>query len=123
MPWYKNGSSVNNSEHDEAKAGPMMSTYIGYLAWGAGGWGDEFFFAFIMTMKVSLSAYLISVLFGLLAAVFKLSRSWIMRSLAGVYITVVRALPELLMILIVYFTVAGLAEQGLLWAGVVYKGF
>ncbi|MCP4722394.1 MAG: ABC transporter permease subunit, partial [Desulfobacteraceae bacterium] len=101
----------------------MISTYMGYLEWGAGGWGDEFFFGFIMTMKVSLSAYLMSVLFGLLAAVLKLSRSRILRSLAAVYITVVRALPELLMILIVYFTVAGLAEQALVWAGLVDKGF
>jgi polar amino acid transport system permease protein len=101
----------------------MISTYLGYLEWGAGGWGDEFFFGFIMTMKVSLSAYLMSVLFGLLAAVLKLSHSWVGRSLARVYITVVRALPELLMILIVYFTVAGLAEQALVWAGLVDKGF
>lgn len=101
----------------------MISTYLGYLEWGAGGWGDEFFFGFIMTMKVSLSAYLLSVLFGLLAAVLKLSHSWVGRSLARVYITVVRALPELLMILIVYFTVAGLAEQALVWAGLVDKGF
>lgn len=101
----------------------MISTYMGYLAWGADGWGDEFFFGFIMTMKVSLSAYLMSVLFGLLAAVLKLSNSRVGRSLARVYITVVRALPELLMILIVYFTVAGLAEQALIWAGFVDKGF
>ncbi len=101
----------------------MISTYLGYLEWGAGGWGDEFFFGFIMTMKVSLSAYLMSVLFGLMAAVLKLSHSWAGRSLARVYITVVRALPELLMILIVYFTVAGLAEQALVWLGLVDKGF
>jgi polar amino acid transport system permease protein len=101
----------------------MISTYLGYLEWGASGWGDEFFFAFIMTMKVSLSAYLLSVIFGLVAALMKLSRSRIIRSLAGVYTTVVRALPELLMILIVYFTVAGLAERALVSAGLVDKGF
>ncbi len=101
----------------------MISTYLGYLEWGAGGWGDEFFFGFIMTMKVSLAAYLMSVLFGLLAAALKLSQSWTGRILARVYTTVVRALPELLMILLVYFTVAGLAEQALVWAGVVDKGF
>ena len=101
----------------------MISTYLGYLEWGAGGWGDEFFFGFIMTMKISLCAYLMSVLFGLLAALFKLSHSLILRCLAQVYTTVVRALPELLMILLVYFTVAGLAEQALVYAGIVDKGF
>jgi len=101
----------------------MISTYLGYLEWGAGGWGDEFFFAFLMTMKVSLCAYFLSVIFGLLAAVGKLSRSILGRGLAGIYITVVRALPELLMILIVFFTVAGLAEQALVWAGLVEEGF
>ena len=100
-----------------------MVSYLGYLEWGAGGWGDEFFFGFLMTMKISLSAYFLSVLFGLLAAVCKLSHSLILRSLAYVYTSVVRALPELLMILLVYFTVAGLAERALVSVGVVEKGF
>lgn len=101
----------------------MISTYIEYLAWGAEGWGDEFFFGFIMTLKISLSAYLFSVLFGLIGALFRLSSSKILRSVAGVYTTVVRSLPELLMILIVYFTVAGMAEKALVSIGLVDKGF
>lgn len=101
----------------------MIETYLDYLAWGADGWGDEFFFALLMTMKISLSAYLFSVLFGLIGALFRLSRSRVLRSLAGMYTTIVRALPELLMILIVYFAVAGMAEKALVSAGFVEKGF
>ena len=102
---------------------PVISDYLGYLAWGAAGWGDEFLFALFMTLKISLCAYLLSVLFGLLAAACRLSGAFVPRALAGVYITVVRALPELLMILIVYFAVAGLAEKALVSAGLVARGF
>lgn len=94
-----------------------------YLQWGADGWGDEFFFAFFITLKVSLSAYFLSVVFGLLAAGAKVSRHWVLRSIAGVYTTVVRALPELLMMLLVYFIVAGMAERALISTGLVAEGF
>ena len=101
----------------------MITTYLDYMGWGARGWGDEFFFGFIMTLKISFCAYSLALLFGLLGSAAKTSQNRILRGVAGVYTTVVRALPEILMVLIVYFTVAGLAERALVAAGLVDKGF
>lgn len=101
----------------------MIAEYCSYLAWGAEGWGDEFFFGFLMTLKVSFCAYSLSALFGLLAACAKLSGSRLLRIPASLYIAIVRSLPELLMVLLVYFTVAGLAESALISFGVVAQDF
>ena len=100
-----------------------MSVYLNYLSWGATGWGDEFFFAFFMTLKISFSAYLLSFAMGLMCALFKVSNSRLLQGVAGVYTTVVRALPEMLMILIVYFAVASMAERMLISAGLVGQSF
>lgn len=100
-----------------------MSECLNYMAWGAEGWGDEFFFAFFMTLKISFIAYVISFGMGLVFALFKLSNSRVLRGVAGCYTTVVRALPEMLMILILYFAVAGMAEKALLSMGVVGSDF
>lgn len=100
-----------------------MATYLNYLSWGASGWGDEFFFAFFMTLKISLCAFALSFLFGLVCALFRTSSSRALQSIAGVYTTVVRALPEMLMILLVYFAVASLVEQMLISAGLVDRSF
>jgi polar amino acid transport system permease protein len=101
----------------------VISTYLDYLGWGARGWGDEFFFGFIMTLKISFCAYSLAVLFGFLGSAAKMSDNRIVQAVAAVYTTVVRALPEILMVLIVYFTVAGLAERALVEVGLVDKGF
>lgn len=100
-----------------------MSEYLNYLAWGSKGWGDEFFFGFFMTLKISLSAFLIAFSLGLVFALFNLSGSRILNAVALVYTTVVRALPEMLMILIVYFAVAGLVEKMVISAGLAGEQF
>ena len=100
-----------------------MSDLLNYLAGGAEGWGDEFFFAFFMTLKISFLAYGLSFALGLAFALFKRSPVGVLRGVAGVYTTVVRALPEMLMILIVYFAVAGMAEKALVSVGLVGSDF
>jgi polar amino acid transport system permease protein len=100
-----------------------MSDFLKYMAWGPTGWGDEFFFAFFMTLKISLIAFGVSFVLGLIFALFKLSNSRWLKLIAGTYTTVVRALPEMLMILIVYFAIAGMFEKGLKASGLVDKGF
>ncbi|MFT4013508.1 MAG: ABC transporter permease subunit [Paracoccus sp. (in: a-proteobacteria)] len=93
------------------------------LAWGDTGWGDELARGFLMTLVVSAVAYLMSMGFGLLGASGKLSRNRYLRLAADIYTTVVRSLPELLMILLVYFSVAGVAERGLKALGLVGRDF
>src|SRR5690606_16505532 len=56
-----------------------------------------------MTLLVASCAMLLALVMGLLGAWAKLSRSAVARFFATLYTTVVRGVPELLLILIVYY--------------------
>jgi len=73
------------------------------LAWGDTGWSDEMLRGALMTLAVALSAYAFSILVGSLFAACKLSSWAALRILADVYTTVVRGIPELLIIYLVFF--------------------
>lgn len=100
-----------------------MDKYLPLLAWGNEGWGDEFALGLLMTLQVSSAAFVISFCFGLTAAAGKLSKRQTAEFSAGAYTTVVRALPELLVILLLYFSVATGAEKLLKGLGVVTASF
>ncbi|SMF11741.1 amino acid ABC transporter membrane protein 1, PAAT family [Tistlia consotensis] len=67
------------------------------------GWGDEILRGLGMTLLVGFCALGVALVMGLLGSWAKLSRSAFARGLATLYTTVVRGVPELLMILIVYY--------------------
>ncbi len=67
------------------------------------GWGDEFLVATTVTIRVSLGGVLLGLLWGLLGATAKLSKHRLPRILGDAYTTVIRSVPELLIILIIYF--------------------
>lgn len=73
------------------------------LGFGAGGWGDEMLKGAFMTLMVSLAAYGLGILLGALGAALKLSRFLACRLLADLYTTIVRGIPELLIIYLVFF--------------------
>jgi polar amino acid transport system permease protein len=100
-----------------------MDSYWHLLAWGAEGWGDEFAWGLLMTLEVSIVSYAVAVVFGSLGAAGKLSRHRSLRLIADLYTTVVRSLPELLVILLLYFSVASGAERFLKYLGLVDDGF
>ena len=56
-----------------------------------------------MTLVVSLCAYALGIVIGSVFAAMKLSQSVILRFIAEVYTTVVRGIPELLVIYLVFF--------------------
>jgi len=56
-----------------------------------------------LTLLVGLCALVLAVLLGLLGAWGKLSRSAVARGVAGTYTTVVRGVPELLLILLIFY--------------------
>jgi His/Glu/Gln/Arg/opine family amino acid ABC transporter permease subunit len=93
------------------------------LAWGDTGWGDEFVRGLALTVQISLAGYALAFAFGMLGAGAKLSsRRWLARA-GDFYTTFIRALPELLLILLIYYAgtsalvkllvVAGLASEDL----------
>ncbi|MCG8615388.1 MAG: ABC transporter permease subunit [Desulfobacterales bacterium] len=73
------------------------------LEWGAGGWGDEMLRAAFITFAVSLAAFGLGILLGIGGAALKLSRYIILRFIADIYTTIVRGIPELLIIYLVFF--------------------
>lgn len=76
---------------------------ITLLGWGDRGWGDEMIFGAMMTLAVAACSYALGVVLGTGAAAMKLS-NWIsLRLFAEIYTTVIRGLPELLIIYLVFF--------------------
>lgn len=76
---------------------------LSLLAWGASGWGDELTRGALMTFAVSLSAFGLGTILGIAGAGLKLSRIYVCRLLADIYTTIVRGIPELLIIYLVFF--------------------
>ena len=76
---------------------------LSLLVWGDAGWSDEMLRGALMTLAVATAAYAFSILVGSLFAACKLSSWLILRLLADVYTTVVRGIPELLIIYLVFF--------------------
>ena len=66
-------------------------------------WLDEFMWGTIVVLQVFLVGLLMAITWGLMGAAAKLSKIPILHSLASAYTTVFRAVPELLILLIVYF--------------------
>jgi len=56
-----------------------------------------------VTLGVALSSLLVAALLGLLGALAKLSRSRIAQSVAGLYTTLIRGVPDLVLMLLVFY--------------------
>jgi His/Glu/Gln/Arg/opine family amino acid ABC transporter permease subunit len=78
--------------------------WLSDLAYGDTGWGDEFLRGGLMTLGISACSYGLGLVLGLVGAAAKASSSRIFRALGWLYTTVVRAVPELLLILLIYYT-------------------
>lgn len=57
----------------------------------------------LMTVQLALVSLVLGLGFGLVGAAMKMSRFWPLRLLAGLYTAVLRGVPELVVILFVYF--------------------
>ena len=77
------------------------------LAFGDTGWGDELFFATLMTIAVSITAIIIGFLFALVFTPLKLSNNKFFNFIGNSYTTVIRGVPELLVIYLFFFGGSG----------------
>ena len=77
------------------------------LAFGDTGWGDELFYATLMTIAVSITAMFIGFLFALIFTPLKLSKNKFLNFIANSYTTIIRGVPELLVIYLFFFGGAG----------------
>ena len=77
------------------------------LAFGDTGWGDELFRATLMTIAVSITAMLIGFSFAAIFTPLKLSKFKLLNLIANIYTTVIRGVPELLVIYLFFFGGSG----------------
>ena len=77
------------------------------LAFGDTGWGDELFYATLMTIAVSITAMLIGFFFAGIFTPLKLSKLKLLNLIGNIYTTVIRGVPELLVIYLFFFGGSG----------------
>jgi polar amino acid transport system permease protein len=87
------------------------------LALGPTGYGDELLWGAAMSVSIALLAYGLGLLIGTAGALGKLGGSALTRSILGGYTTLVRAVPELILILILYYAGTATLNQLLDQAG------
>jgi len=79
------------------------------------GFGDLLLSGAWVTVKLALTSLVFGLILGLIGAAAKLSSFWPARALATVYTTLVRGIPELLLVLTIYFggsmVLMAIAEQ------------
>ena len=73
------------------------------LTFGDTGWGDELFYATLMTIAVAITAMLIGFFFALIFTPLKLSKNKFLNLVANTYTTIIRGVPELLVIYLFFF--------------------
>ena len=73
------------------------------LAFGDTGWGDELFYATLMTIAVSITAMTIGFSFAAIFTPLKLSNNKLLNFIANSYTTIIRGVPELLVIYLFFF--------------------
>ena len=84
----------------------------GELIWGA------LMKGVFVTLEIAWKAGLLSLVFGLGAALLRMSRSVVGPALASIYVEIIRNTPILVQILIFYFIIAAILDIPRLWAGI-----
>ncbi|WP_280773069.1 ABC transporter permease subunit [Rhizobium sp. SG_E_25_P2] len=110
-------------------------TNLGMLSLEPPGWGGVLLDGFLVSIEIAIGGFGLGVLIGALGASGKLYGGLVTRDLLEVYTTLVRAIPELILILLLYYAGTGLVNQALaafgrdpidisgLVAGIVVIGF
>jgi polar amino acid transport system permease protein len=80
-----------------------MAGFLDLLGWGDTGWSDDLFRGLLVTVQISIGAYLAGLGIGGLVAWVKLSGPRWAVALANGYSTVCRAVPEILLIIILFY--------------------
>jgi polar amino acid transport system permease protein len=96
---------------------PMAAdkSYLELLSVGDQGWGDTLLAGGLLTIQISVCAYLVGMALGLIGAGAKLSGNRWAGWIGDLYTTIVRAVPELLLIIFIYYT--GTSTLGRVFGG------
>ena len=90
---------------------------LGLLALSPPGWGGTLVNGLIHSMEIAFGAYALGLFIGILGASGKLYGEMMIRDLFALYTTVVRAVPELVEILFLYYAVPSAVNALLLSLG------
>ncbi|WP_213308082.1 ABC transporter permease [Paraburkholderia sacchari] len=78
-------------------------TWVAYLGMDPDGWGAALLQGALVTLEISFGAFAVGLLLGLAGAAAKLSGVRTLERIANTYTTLCRAVPELLLILLLYY--------------------
>jgi len=92
------------------------------LSWGDAGYGDEFFKGIYTTLGISACAYAIAFGIGMLGAWSKLCHVKALNRTGEVYTTVVRSVPELLLIILIFYAGTSTLSSVLVGLGLAERG-
>ncbi len=82
-----------------------------HLSFGGDGWGWNLLRGLSSTVQIALGAYFMGLVIGLFGAMGKLNGSRPTKWLLEIYTTLGRAIPELVLILLLYYGGTGLVNQ------------
>ena len=85
------------------------------LSFGDAGFGDEILAGTLLTLELALASLALGIVLGLVAASAKLSGNRFYRSLAHIYTELVRGVPEMLVVLVVFFGASALLQTVAAW--------
>jgi len=112
-----------------------MENALELLALSPPGWGGNLLRGLWSTFQIALGAYALGLALGLFGAFGKIYGGLVLRGALTVYTTVIRAVPELVLILLLYYLGTDLLNMALtsmgfermdisgLWAGIYVIGF
>lgn len=98
-------------------AGTGLLSTLDLLAYDAPGWGGTLLGGLANSLQIAAGAYGLGLVIGILGAYGKLYGGPITRDLLAVYTTIVRAVPELILILILYYAVTDALNNTLVSLG------
>jgi octopine/nopaline transport system permease protein len=96
-------------------------SYFDLVGFGPNGWGWALLLATGMTLAVASCGFLVGAVIGTIVAWAKVSRSFVARSVADGYTTILRGVPDLLVIYLFYF--GGSAALGAIAGLFGHEGF
>jgi polar amino acid transport system permease protein len=88
--------------------GAITASPLDLLALSPPGWGATLLWGLLNSIIIALGAYSLGLLIGLGGAFGKLYGGEILKDLLGIYTTIVRAVPELVLILFLFYAFTGM---------------
>ncbi|MGU3401488.1 ABC transporter permease [Brucellaceae bacterium D45D] len=80
-----------------------MKAFLDILSFGPDGWGHVLMMAALVSVSLAVLGFLLGAIIGVFAAWAKISGGLILRAIADGYTTIIRGIPDLLVIYLFYF--------------------